>query len=68
MWSVLFKVPLLLLRDGIMHNYVYIAPNFSHEEIAKFERRLEEGYNLKSDKRYNAWLSKLCQSAIALHT
>ena len=29
---------------------------FTSEEIAKFERRYENGFDISSDKRYNAWL------------
>jgi len=30
--------------------------HFTSEEIAKYERRFEEGFNITSDERYNAWL------------
>ncbi len=33
-----------------------IPPTFTEEEDQKFARRLEEGYNLKIDARYNLWL------------
>ena len=33
------------------------TPHFSSEEIAKFTKRMEEGYNITSDMRYNLWLS-----------
>ena len=30
---------------------------FTHDELAKFSKRFEEGYDLKDDKRYNfLWL------------
>lgn len=29
---------------------------FTSEEITKFERRYENGFDISSDKRYNAWL------------
>ena len=32
---------------------------FSQEEIIKFAKRLEGGYDIKSDQRYNYWLSLL---------
>ena len=33
------------------------TPRFSSEEIAKFTKRMEEGYDITSDTRYNLWLS-----------
>ena len=33
------------------------CPTFSAEEQKKFQTRLENGYNLKTDLRYNIWLS-----------
>ena len=30
--------------------------NFTEEEVKRFERRFENGYDLKNDERYNAWL------------
>ena len=34
-------------------------PNpFTEEEINKFERRFEEGYDLRNDPRYNLWLER----------
>jgi hypothetical protein len=30
---------------------------FTQEEIIKYAKRLEEGYDIKTDKRYNYWLS-----------
>ena len=41
------------------------AIDFSSEEISKFERRLEEGYDIKSDVRYNAWLSEFAHPMTA---
>lgn len=41
---------------------------FDDSEVALFWRRFEEGYDLKSDVRYNAWLSMQCKSPIAIHT
>jgi len=29
---------------------------FTAAEIALYERRMEEGYDLKTDDKYNAWL------------
>ena len=29
---------------------------FSEEELAKFTRRYENGYDIATDERYNAWL------------
>ena len=31
-------------------------PSFSSEELKKFEKRFDNGYNLKHDERYNLWL------------
>ncbi len=31
--------------------------SFSNEEVAKFETRLEEGFDLSTDPRYNLWLA-----------
>ena len=31
--------------------------HFTPEEIAKYTRRMEEGYDLTDDLRYNHWLS-----------
>jgi len=40
--------------------FVYVAfDDFSREELAKFEHRFSEGYDIKSDSRYNSWLSRL---------
>ena len=33
------------------------VPTFSEDEIKKFQTRLENGYDLKIDPRYNLWLS-----------
>jgi hypothetical protein len=32
-------------------------PSFIGSEVAKFQKRLEEGYDLTNDHRYNQWLS-----------
>jgi len=32
------------------------TPQFTAAEIALYERRLEEGYDLTTDVKYNAWL------------
>ena len=29
---------------------------FTSEEVVRFERRYENGFDISSDKRYNAWL------------
>ena len=29
---------------------------FTSEEVAKFNRRIENGFDIASDKNYNAWL------------
>ena len=34
-----------------------LAEPFTHEEIAVFSRRKEEGYDITTDRRYNLWLS-----------
>ncbi len=32
------------------------VPDFSNGELMKFQRRLENGYDLLLDERYNLWL------------
>ena len=36
------------------------GPNFTVEEIKVFKRRLENGYIIKTDKRYKMWLKTFC--------
>ena len=35
---------------------------FSEEEIKKFQKRLENGYDLQQDPKYNLWLSSQTES------
>ena len=35
---------------------------FDDSEVAVFRRRFQEGYDLKTDARYNAWLAMQCTS------
>ena len=42
------------------------SENFSREEEDRFETRYENGYDLVSDKRYNAWLQQTDPSASAV--
>ena len=52
---------------GILHAHLYICNcytigtddlvSFTNEETKEFERRLEEGFNLSIDPRYNMWLT-----------
>lgn len=46
------------------HSSHEASPSFSEQEIAKFIRRYEEGFNITSDARYNKWLQqyKACQN------
>ena len=37
-------------------------PSFTDAEIAKFQKRFEEGYDLLGDERYNLWVSLNCNS------
>jgi len=49
-----------LLRCPLTVYFVCVAfDDFSREELAKFEHRFSEDYDIKSDSRYNSWLSKL---------
>ena len=36
--------------------YFAVMLQFTAAEIALYEKRLEEGFDLKTDDRYNAWL------------
>ena len=40
--------------------------NFTHEELVKFERRYNEGYDIKTDTRYNLWLDEYHPSPTAV--
>ena len=40
-------------------------PSFSSEELKKFQKRFDNGYDLQHDKRYNLWL-KLHGASIAV--
>ena len=37
-------------------NVLGAKANFTAQEMKKFTTRYENGYNLKCDERYNAWL------------
>ena len=41
--------------------------DFSQEELAKFEKRFEEGYDLTTDERYNLWLKINHPSALSVN-
>jgi len=44
-----------------------MRPTFTPAEVALYERRLEEGYDLKTDEKYNTWLKLqgiLCFSTV----
>ena len=47
---------MLLLHDSITEKSSEANPQFTAAEIALYERRLEEGYDLITDVKYNAWL------------
>lgn len=34
-----------------------LALPFTHDEVIKYTRRMEEGYDISTDRRYNYWLS-----------
>ena len=38
--------------------------SFTESEIKLFSTRIENGYDLKTDERYNAWLNTMCQGGI----
>lgn len=37
---------------------IVLDMKFTAEEIALFEKRFEEGYDIVDDNKYNAWLHK----------
>ena len=41
---------------------------FTQEEVLRFTKRFEEGYDIKSDKRYNAWLKHKSPSKVKPRT
>ena len=43
-------------------------PTFTSEEIAKYQRRREEGFDLDTDVRYNLWLNSKLQKERAVST
>ena len=42
-------------------SHLFRSPvNFTDEEIKRFQRRWENGYDIKTDDRYNLWLEQNC--------
>ena len=41
-------------------------PSFSSEELKKFEKRFDNGYDLQHDERYNLWLKRFHGSSAAV--
>ena len=41
-------------------------PSFSSEELKKFEKRFDNGYNLKHEERYNLWLKHFHSASTAV--
>ena len=47
---------LMLYKHFIMISEADQPPSFSSEELKKFEKKFDNGYDLQHDERYNLWL------------
>ena len=57
---------LMLYKHFILISEADQPPSFSSEELKKFEKRFDNGYDLQHDERYNLWLKHFHGSSTAV--
>jgi hypothetical protein len=50
-------------KQSLTGHSVHKPISFSNDEVVRFTRRYEEGYDLTNDERYNLWLQQYCNGS-----